>query len=300
MWQNMQTIFLSIILESMPFVLLGVIVSSLIQEVIPHEKLLRVMPKSKKGMIFCLPLLGMFIPVCDCGVVPVARSLMQKGVPVPAAMAFILAAPVVNPLTMLATYAAFGMNPVMMWIRVGAAYSIAVLIGWILLVLRVEKVREAQVVRHHTPFKSLTVLSSSKRTFHETFVRILRHTLEEFFEVGVFVVISAAVSALLQTYMPSSIIASVGQHPIWSVVGMMFLAVVLSLCAQADAFVARSLAGLTTIGGIAGFLVIGQMIDIRNLFLLPRVFHTQVVILTFALTIIFTLCIGVAINFVGL
>lgn len=290
MWQNIQIIFLSIVLESLPFVLLGVVISSLIQEIVSQDKLIRIMPRNKKMAVLYASLLGMIIPVCDCGTVPVARSLMQKGVPVAAAMSFTLAAPVVNPLTMVTTYIAFGMNPDMMWLRVGTTWGIAVLIGWVFLACRIEKVKVLPTARKHLSlahFSKDTAVSSEK-TPGKVLNRILGHALVEFFEVGIFVVISAMVAAILQTCMPASIVSSVGQHPFWSVIAMMTLAVLLSLCAQADAFVARSLAGMTTTGGLVGFLVIGQMIDIRNFFLLPRAFYIPVVIFTFILSIVLT------------
>jgi uncharacterized membrane protein YraQ (UPF0718 family) len=128
---------------------------------------------------------------------------------------------------------------------------------------------------------------------------VIGHAIIEFFEVGGFVVASAAVAAVLQTWVPASVLSPIGKHPIWSVVGMMVLAILFSLCSEADAFVARSLAGLTTSGGVLGFLVIGQMIDMRNLFLLPSVFSRRIVIITFFLAMSLTLCGGILINYIS-
>jgi uncharacterized protein len=300
MWQNTQTIFLSIILESLPFILIGVIISSVIQELVSQERMLRLMPKNRIAAVFASSLLGLVLPVCDCGTIPVARSLMGKGMPTAAAMTFTLAAPVINPLTLFATYVAFGMNTTMMWMRAGATFSIAVLTGCALLYLEGGK-----RARTHA-FQELAVTSAELLPMVETRTRrsvwkvgasVIEHAIIEFFEIGGFVVISAAVAALLQTYMPGSALAMVGEHPVWSVLAMMALAILLSLCSEADAFVARSLAGLTTTGGVLSFLVIGQMIDLRNIMLLPRVFPKPVVRRTYFLVILLTAYAGIMLNF---
>jgi uncharacterized membrane protein YraQ (UPF0718 family) len=291
MWQNAQTIFLSIILESLPFILLGVIVSSLIQEVIPQEKWLRFFPRQKGRAVLFASLLGLVIPVCDCGTIPVARSLIRKGVPVAAAVTFTLAAPVVNPITMTATYVAFGMDSSFMWLRTGVTLSISLFIGWLLLA-----VRDTKMVLRYEQAKHRSTSERSIKHKGKKIGRALEHSLHEFFEVGIFVVLSAAVAALLQTLAPPSLFTVVGAHPIWSVGGMMGLGSLLSLCSEADAFVARSLAGLTTAGGVVGFLVIGQMIDMRNLFLFPRVFRMRITVITFMLATLLTLALGILIN----
>ncbi|GEN36786.1 permease [Aneurinibacillus danicus] len=295
MWQNAQTVFLSILLESLPFVLAGVLVSSVIQSMVSQETFLRMIPKRKTLAVVYASLLGLVLPVCDCGAVPVARSLMQKGVPVSAAMAFVLAAPAINPLTMVATYVAFGGSTVMMGLRTVAALSIAVLVGWLFLWLRIEKVKPFPLA---PVALSATVPTSGTRFF--LIAGVLGHALRELFEVGVFIVAGAAVAAAIQVWFPASILSAVGQHPIGSVGGMMGLGILFSLCAQADAFVARSLAGVSTVGGVFGFLVIGQMIDIRNFLLLPRAFHRKVVILTFFVTFVLTLLLGVMVNYTDL
>lgn len=215
---------------------------------------------------------------------------MHKGMPVSAAMTFVLTAPVTNPLTLVATYAAFGGRANMVMIRVVAALAISILIGWILLFFRMEQSKSVVLSEHmNDPELSLHAIG-----------KVLSHTLREIFEVGVFVVVSAAVAAGIQTWLPTSVLESVGRHPILSVVALMGLSVVLSLCAQADAFIARSLQGVTTGGAVVSFLLIGQMVDVRNLLLLPRAFDRRIVFLVFILTIVFVLLLGIGLNYMGI
>lgn len=298
MWQAAQTIFLSIVLESLPFILLGVLLSSLIQEIVPREKMLRMIPKNGAMAVVFSSFLGFVLPVCDCGSIPVARSLMRKGVPVSAAMTFVLAAPVVNPLTMIATYFAFGMNPSMMWARTTATLVIAVAIGWVLLSIESKRRKLSRGDHYELPMLEMAATGAiaPRRTVLQVSGAVIEHAVIEFFEVGGFVIISAAVATLLQTFVPVSLISPIGQHPVWSVLAMMALASLLSLCSEADAFVARSLAGLTMPGGVLGFLVTGQMIDMRNIFLLPRVFPGWAVKIAFCLAIVLPLCVGIWFN----
>jgi uncharacterized protein len=301
MWQAAQTIFLSIVLESLPFILFGVLLSSLIQELVSQERMLRLIPKNGILAVFVSSLFGLVLPVCDCGTIPVARSLLRKGVPTSVAMSFTLSAPVVNPLSMIATYVAFGMHSSMMWLRVITSFVISVVIGWTLLSFE-KKRSERPIMRgFELPLAEIatTRLVPRRRSVSQILSSVIGHAIIEFFEVGGFVVVSAAVAALLQTWVPASVLSPIGKHPIGSVIGMMVLAILLSLCSEADAFVARSLAGLTTSGGVLGFLVIGQMIDMRNLFLLPSVFPRRIVVITLFLAMILTLCGGILINSIG-
>jgi uncharacterized membrane protein YraQ (UPF0718 family) len=302
MWQAAQTIFLSIVLESLPFILFGVLLSSLIQELVSQERMLRLIPKNGILAVFVSSLFGLVLPVCDCGTIPVARSLIRKGVPTSVALSFTLSAPVVNPLSMFATYVAFGMHSSMMWLRVITTFVISVVIGWILLSFEQKRSVRPRMRSFELPLAEIatTRLVARRRSISQILSSVIGHAIIEFFEVGGFVVVSAAVAALLQTWVPASVLSPIGKHPIGSVIGMMVLAILLSLCSEADAFVARSLAGLTTSGGVLGFLVIGQMIDMRNLFLLPSVFPRRIVVITFFLAMILTLCGGILINHIGL
>ncbi|WP_200758866.1 permease [Effusibacillus dendaii] len=200
-----------------------------------------------------------------------------------------------NTLTMIATYFAFGMNPSMMWTRTAATLGIAVAIGWVLLTIESKRRKLSPRERDELPMLEIaaTGTPAPRRTVLQVLGAVIEHAVIEFFEVGGFVIISAAVATLLQTVVPISIISPIGQHPVWSVLAMMGLASLLSLCPEADAFVARSLAGLTTSGGVLGFLVIGQMIDMRNIFLFP---HSAVKI-AFCLAIVLPLCVSIWMNY---
>ena len=113
MLQTFTTRFLGIFIEAAPFLLLGTLVSGLIEAFVSRELIARLMPRSAFLATVLGGLLGFAFPVCECGVVPVARRLMHKGLPVSVAVSFLLAAPIMNPIVLASTFAAFGWGPVL-------------------------------------------------------------------------------------------------------------------------------------------------------------------------------------------
>src|SRR5690606_10573070 len=112
-FQTFVTIFLGIFIEAVPFLLAGSLVSGLIDVFVDNESLARYEPKRAVPAAFVGALLGFAFPVCECGVVPVTRRLYQKGLPVSVGIAFLLSAPVINPVVLASTYVAFGWGPVL-------------------------------------------------------------------------------------------------------------------------------------------------------------------------------------------
>jgi hypothetical protein len=100
--QDLLTLSISIIIESLPFVILGVLLSILVQVWIPDTWILRILPSTPILRRAAISFLGMFLPVCECGNVPLARGLLVKGFTVSESMTFLLAAP-----TPIGTYAEF-------------------------------------------------------------------------------------------------------------------------------------------------------------------------------------------------
>ncbi len=146
--QDFAFAFLSVLFESIPFLLLGALISGLIEVFVPARLMTRLLPKNPTVAIALSGLLGAVFPMCECGVVPVIRRLMQKGLPVSCAITYLLSAPVVNPIVAISTYAAFkGQSPAEMTIwRLGLSFVIAVAVGWIVQRLRPEQFLHPRVV----------------------------------------------------------------------------------------------------------------------------------------------------------
>ena len=129
-FQTFVTIFLGIFIEAAPFLLIGSLVSGLIAVFVDQSMLDRYLPRRALPAALSGAALGLIFPVCECGVVPVTRRLYEKGLPMSVGVAFLLAAPVINPVVMISTYAAFGWGPVL-WGRIAFSFLVAAIVGLI-------------------------------------------------------------------------------------------------------------------------------------------------------------------------
>lgn len=259
---NVATLALSVILQALPFILIGVLVSSLIRFLVRDNWIVKLAPKNPVAGVLVGSILGFVIPVCDCGVLPVARGLFRKGVSMHTALAYLLTAPVINPVVILATAMAFQWN-------------------WSLVCLRVFC---TLVVGASTALLAGTFFSSraftdkewhqSKHEHNNISLRqVLIHAGDEFFDVGRYLIISAFLAAAIQIWVPKGILVQATSNPFMAAGAMMILAIFMSLCSDADAFVARVLANQFPLGSIMAFLVIGQILDLRNIILFSKNFR---------------------------
>ena len=293
--QDTVTIFLGIMIEAIPFLLLGVLVSQALELVVRKETLLSWIPRNRFASLSALAALGALFPVCECGNVPVARRLMSRGVPVAAALVFLLSAPALNPVVALSTYAAFRDEPSIVVLRLALTFVVAVGVG----LLVSFHPRPAELVRWRSRARPEPAATPPAPGIAAGVRRFAQGALAEFVEMGAVLVVGAALAALTQTFVPRTTLLGVGQGPIVSVVAMMALAVILSICSTVDAFVARAYAGTFTDGSLTAFLVFGPMIDIKSLLLMLTVFSARTVVLIAALVTEAVLLIGICLNYWG-
>jgi uncharacterized membrane protein YraQ (UPF0718 family) len=194
--QTFKTMFISITLEAFPFILLGVLVSSIIQVFIPEWFIRRLIPKNPVLGVITASLLGVVFPVCECGMVPVARRLIHKGFPVYAAVVFLLAGPIVNPVVFSATFMAFRSNPSITYSRMGLAVAVAVVAGLVIYrFVRYNPMKEKVHSRTHEHDQGHQPSRSGNRLI-ETF----DHASGEFFDMGKYLIFGAFLTALVQTF----------------------------------------------------------------------------------------------------
>lgn len=286
MIQNFSVIFISIILEAMPFIMLGAFVSALIQVFISENTIARFLPKNKLLGIFAAALSGLIFPVCECAVIPIGRRLIKKGVPLNMAVAFMLAVPIVNPIVLLSTYYAFHAKPSMVLIRGGFGLLIAVSIG---LIIGMLEGRRSPLKASYIEYEGLCACGydHTYKKKQSKFMEIIHHTNSELYDIGKFLILGALISAFFQTVISREYILLVGQHPVYSIAAMMIFAFLISLCSEADAFIASTFAGQFSYGGITAFLLLGPMIDIKNALMLSgsfkKGFIIKLIILIFAM-----------------
>jgi uncharacterized membrane protein YraQ (UPF0718 family) len=284
---QLNTIFISILIESIPFILIGVFISGFIQMFVSEEMIARIIPKNRFLAVLFATFFGALFPACECGIVPIVRRLLLKGVPLHAAIPFMLTAPIINPIVLFSTYIAFGNQIDMVLYRSGLALVVALLVGIILsFQFKGNQLLAKGMLNTHNHHDHH---NSGKQTFLKKFVDMLRHAVDEFFSVGKYLILGAFIAAAMQTYLKTSTLLEIGQTEVTSSIVMMFLAFVMSLCSEADAFIASSFSSTFSVGSIVAFLVIGPMVDIKNTLMMLSVFNKRFVFILICYIAIFVL-----------
>lgn len=300
MLEGFSVIFLSILIEALPFVILGAFVASLIEVFVTPAWLVAHLPRQWWLSYPLAGLMGLIFPVCECAIVPIMRRLVTKGVPVGIATTIMLSVPIVNPVVLLSTYYAFPDSPIP-WLRGGLGYLGAVLIG-----LSLSRLKKSDVLTLKTTVKPGLTLGGVAKPVHlkgpsvlvsttqalgiksaeekgvrlgikALVLKVLGHTQHELFDVGRFLILGAFVSASLQTFVPRVWLTSAGGNTLVSILLMMTLAFVLSLCSEADAFVASTFRYQFSQSSLLAFLIFGPMIDIKNALMLMGTFKGKFV-----------------------
>jgi uncharacterized membrane protein YraQ (UPF0718 family) len=278
----------SIVLQSQPFVLLGVFASALVHRYLSAELLARWMPRGRLRLVFLASMFGFVAPVCDCGVIPLARRLGTKGLPLYAATTFILAAPVVNPVVLASTAVAFQGDWTIVLLRMAMTLSVALTVG----------LAAAGLMRGAAPLSvpEPAVSIASGRERPHALVDIVEHAVAEYFDISLFIVLGALFTAVTQTFVPRGDLAALGGSRVGSVAVLMPVATLLSICSEADAFVARSFATTFSPGSLLAFMTIGQIIDLRNGVLLFRTLPGRLVALVGIISYVLVFLEAVAVN----
>lgn len=271
-------IFPSIVFEALPFIIIGALISGVLEVMLPQKFLANILPRRRTLAIALCALLGLIFPMCECGIVLVMRRLLSKGLPLGCAIAYMLAAPIINPVVIASTWAAFSgadrldriSNEQMLSLRVGGAFLIAVTVG--LIVDRLAAIRGmenlVQPIRgasHRPQEEDEQGAAKPKRSLLQILASISEVTLHDFIDITCYLVIGALLASLVQTFQLVKLAPGLTSSPLLMILFMMFLAIVLCLCSEADAFVAANfpLPPDLALGGKVAFLVLGPMLDLK-------------------------------------
>jgi uncharacterized protein len=234
----------------MPFLVLGVVLAGGIAGFVKPTLLARIVPKNTMLAVPVAAIGGLVLPGCECSSVPVAARLTERGVPLPAALTFLLASPAINPVVLVATAVAFPGRPAMVAGRFIASVITASIVGWVWM-----RVGKAEWL--------LDRWRNEHSHDHGTGWRVaVDAALHDFAHAGGYLVIGAATAATLQTVVPRSALDTLGSQAIVAVLAMGLLAVLLSICSEADAFVATGLTSFPLSARLT-FLVVGPMVDLK-------------------------------------
>lgn len=332
------TLFLSLLVEAVPFLIIGVVFSSLLLFFVDERWLVGALPKNAFLGALVGSSLGVFFPVCECGNVPVARRLLVQGAPTAVSVGFLLAAPTVNPVVFWATWVAFRGQPEMVFLRVTSTLLIATAVGWVFSVqsdigpflqTRVARSRFQDRTPSQQTSKSPVLGTQSALLQGGTFIQglgnevlqldtpaaqrlvanptvtqspksklqlVIENVVRELRELGAVLVFGSAIAAAVQVSIPREIILGLGQGLVSSILAMMLLAAVVSICSTVDSFFALSFASTFTSGSLLAFLIFGPMIDLKNIGLLLTVFKGRAVFYLFALASLMSFAVALAVN----
>lgn len=289
------TVFVGTYLQAIPFLFMGILLSSAIQVFISSDLIERIFPKNLTlGMLFGV-LGGFCLPVCDCVSIPVFRSLVKKGVPLPAAVVFMTAAPVINPVVMLSTYHAYNGNIKVVLARVSLGIVCSLLIGFCFakekhsILLNSNHIHTCSCGCHNHNHCHNT--SHSHLEKHHKLTEFISHSKDEFFEIGKYLIIGIAVSTLFQMILGNNLILKEKFNLPVSLFIMMILAFLLSLCSSSDAIVSKGLGANFPFGASMGFMVFGPMMDIKNIILMSNLFSKKFIFKLIFLS--FSICFAV-------
>ena len=286
-WQNFWFSFLALAFEGLPFVLVGSLISGFIAAFVPSRVITRFLPKNRFLATLVSGLLGLIFPVCECGVVPVVRRLLDKGLPLSCGITYMLASPIVNPLVAISTYAAFraqqpGLNT---GIRLISGYLVAVIVGMAVSRLDPARLLAGQAVptraRRRTALSIAAMPDSPDATrgvsLMQRVIGAVQLASDDFIDTAIYFMIGAAVASIFNTAIDQRIILPLASNPVLSVAAMMVIAGILTLCSTSDAFIAATFTAFPIPARMA-FLIFGPMFDFKLLFLYSALLKKRTVV----------------------
>ncbi|MDR0361064.1 MAG: permease [Planctomycetota bacterium] len=327
---NFSVIFSSIMLEAMPFMLLGTLVGGVIEVFVSRERMESLLPRGAWASACVAAALGIVFPVCECAIVPVVRRLAGKGLPAAAAVAYLLAGPIVNPVVGLSTAMAYNFDWRPVVVRLGFGYLIAVCVALLL----------ARIFRRGSLFAPGVVHETGKSVhdghgnggvscgcghshvhhgkhghehgcgcghdhaaegegFFPRIAAVFNHALDDFMATAPYLVAGGAVAAVAQTCLERRLFLEMASSPALSSGAMILLAILLNLCSEADAFIAASFRGLVPFSAQMAFLMVGPMFDIKLLLMYRNFFKARAIPLLAGLVIVAVMLMAVVLDCMG-
>lgn len=289
-------LFLSIVLEGAPFILLGTLISGFIDAYLPPGLIDKWLPKNRVLAVILSGLLGAIFPVCECAVVPVIRRLIRKGLPVSCAITYMLSAPIINPIVVVSTMKAFSTSvgqfslrqtealaaqgPLFMTSsRLLLAFLVTVTVGLVVLKFRNQSLLRAGVLPRHSDSgpneDEPSPAGGSPRA--DRLVLAMRTTMRDFLETAMYFTIGVAITSVFRAYVTEDLIILFNQNEPTGIGLMMVLAFVLSLCSTSDAFIAANFP--VPQSAKLAFLVFGPMMDVKLVFMYLSVFKSRFVLI---------------------
>ena len=308
-------IFQGLLIEALPFLLLGVTIAGLARWMVPQSAWVRRLPRNPLLAPIVGALLGFALPACECGNVPVARRLLASGAPLGTGFGFLFAAPVLNPIVLASTWAAFPDKTWLLWARPAGAFAIALALSALLGLIPESRLLQAALLEERRLSQPLSCLGLLERRTgmvgagparperqsqttalapHE----LLSHSTREFLSLLTLLVLGSALAAVVQTWLPRSWLLALGSAPTLSVLALMLLALVVSVCSSVDAFLALGFAAQVTPGALLAFLLLGPVVDLKLAGLFTVLMTPRAIAITSLAASLMVLLIGQWVNLI--
>ncbi len=310
-------IFQGLLIEALPFLMLGVTIAGLARWLVPQSAWVRRLPRNPLLAPIVGALLGFALPACECGNVPVARRLLASGAPLGTGFGFLFAAPVLNPIVLASTWAAFPDKTWLLWARPAGAFVIALALSALLGMIPESRLLQGALLeerRLSQPLSSIGLLE--RRTglvgagpakpampAQSTALlprELLSHSTREFLSLLTLLVLGSALAAVVQTWLPRSWLLALGSAPTLSVLALMLLALVVSVCSSVDAFLALGFAAQVTPGALLAFLLLGPVVDLKLAGLFTVLLTPRAIAITALSASLMVLLIGQWVNLIQL
>jgi uncharacterized membrane protein YraQ (UPF0718 family) len=250
-------VFASIVIEALPFILLGALVSAAVAVFVPDSFFARIGRLPRRVQLPGATLAGFAFPVCECGSVPVGRRLIARGMHPSGALGFMFAAPILNPIVLASTWVAFGggtRGAEMVGGRAALGFLVAATAG-----LAIGGSGNALL---RSPVPDAESTGHDHDHHGQGRAAFLEHLIGDLLFMGRFLILGAAASALMQTFVPQDILSGVAGAAVIGTLALMAFAFMLALCSEADAFVATSFTAFP-LSAQLGFLVFGPILDTK-------------------------------------
>lgn len=314
---NAWAIFQGLLLESLPFLLLGVAIAALARWLVPQAAWVRRLPRNPFLAPVVGALLGFALPACECGNVPVARRLLASGAPLGTGFGFLFAAPVLNPIVLASTWAAFPDQPWLLVARPLGAFLIALALSALLGLMGESALLAPALLeerRLSQPLSEVGLLERGSGVLGVpaaqlpppapesklSLAEVLHHSSREFISLLVLLVLGCALAAAVQAWLPRAWLLAVGSAPTLSVLALMLLALVVSVCSSVDAFLALGFAAQVTPGALLAFLLLGPVVDLKLAGLFTVLLRPKAIAVTAVAASLLVLLIGQWVNLVQL
>jgi uncharacterized protein len=324
-YSQLIVIFTSIIYEALPFVVLGVLLAGLLEEFVPQQLIARIIPRGKFLTVVAIGLggfLGILFPMCECGIIPVMRRLLRKGIPLSVCVCYMLAGPIINVVVVASTMAAFSgqqlrlhsgrdiplsvLFPIM---RVGLGFIVAFFTSLVV---------EWQFRKYGKSLLSASVVkdtdigaavgddadsaSAAKHSWGQSLGNICETAMHDFIDIMAFLVLGAFLASAGRLLVPLiGVEKIIADSPVVAILVMMGLAIIFCICSEADAFVAANIqpVGLWPLSSKLAFLVLGPMLDFKLYMMYTRVFSQRLIFTIISCVVIQVFVYSVIIHYVG-